>query len=162
MGDSQYYNATNNTQQSSNFKSKYSFGPASHGLRGMYLSANCPYDNDGDGHCDTGGCSGISGYTVNGDIWMSLYEPDHGVGDDFVTTLYFPSPVGLSLTCDIWGCNKSNRSSWRAPSSSTHPSTGVTAEAAFQVEYGEFLDTEGACEAAAYDFGDIGYECDND
>ncbi len=158
---SEYYNeGTYFNQQYSNFRDRFSTGPATHGRRAIYRSANCPYDTDGDGECDTGGCSGLSGYRVLGDIWMSLYELDHGVGDDFVTTLYFPSPVDLSLTCDIWGCNMSNRSSWRAPSSSTHPSTGVTAEAAFQVEFGEFLDTNGACEEAVYEGGDPGFECD--
>ena len=60
----------------------------------MNINVACPYDDDGDGQCDTGGCLDISslGFGTN---YMSIYELDPLDHDELVQTPYFPSGVSI-------------------------------------------------------------------
>ena len=78
------------------------------------------------------GCSNLNGYSIIENNYMSLYELDWD-GDDFVTTLYFPSPSLTFSGCDRNGCSDL-RTPWKDPTSSTNPGTGVTAEMRVIVE----------------------------
>ena len=143
-----YYNASGCTQQETDN------GNNSHGGAYDSISVSCPVDFDGDGSCDAGGCMGVSSYTLSNN-WMSMYELDHGWGDDFVTTLYFPN-VSVTLTCDVWGCDDVG-SAWASPSSSTVPSTGVDARLALAVINIYFIDSYNTCEELAE--YDESYDC---
>jgi hypothetical protein len=115
-----------------------------------YLLTMCPYDSNGDGACDTGGCLYVSSYTL-GNNWMSMYELDHPplLPHDFVTTLYFPD-VTANLSCTPFSCSDGS-SPWAGPSSSTNPTTGVTAQLAVAVINIAFIDTWGDCFNAGYE-----------
>ena len=144
-----YYNATGYTEQNTDK------GNNSHGGGWDSIGVSCPVDSDGDGSCDSGGCMDVSSYTLSNN-WMSMYELDHGWGDDFVTTLNFPN-VSVTMTCDVWGCDDMG-SAWVAPSSSTAPGTGVDARLALAVINIFFIYSGNTCEDLAE--LDERYDCD--
>ena len=78
------------------------------------------------------GCSGLTGHSIIENNYMSLYELDWD-GDDFVTTLYYPSPPLTLSGCTLNGCS-TLCTPWEDPTSSTNPGTGVTAEMRVVVE----------------------------
>lgn len=79
------------------------------------------------------GCSGLNrnDLTSSGN-YMSLYELDWD-GDDLVTTLYFPTTSLPLENCNYEGCS-SQQSQWLNPTSSTRPSTGVSAQMRLSVK----------------------------
>ena len=123
------------------------------------ITVDCPYDTDGDGACDTGGCSEIGTYWVVNNF-MTIYELDENDDDELVTTLYYPYYMSVSVDCDVWGCGE-GRSSWASPTSSTNPATEVSADIVFGVSHGSFYDAWSQCGEAAYaETLDEGYLCD--
>jgi hypothetical protein len=143
-----YYNSANCTEQTT------SQGNGVHGGGWDYVPVNCPVDYDGDGACDAGGCLDASSYTLSNN-WMSLYELDHGLGDDFVTTLYFPD-VTAYLSCTVWGCFN-NAADWVASWYSTNPSTGVSTQLTVAVINISFVDIWGQCAQLAQSYPE--YNC---
>jgi hypothetical protein len=147
-GHCSYYNSAECTEQVT------SQGNGVHGGGWDWVPVNCPVDVDGDGACDGGGCLEVSSYTLSNN-WMSLYELDHGVGDDFVTTLYFPDVV-TNLNCTVWGCYN-NAADWVLPWYSTNPSTGVTSQLTLAVINISFVDSYGYCAQLARSYQE--YNC---
>lgn len=93
------------------------------GYDSLYVS--CPSDLDYDTIPDVGGCMDISSYGITGNF-MSLYELDWE-GDEFITTLYFPSECCVAeFSCGIYGCGPA-ASDWFYNNYSTNPVTGVSA-----------------------------------
>lgn len=108
------------------------------------LSTSCPYDWNGDGACDSGGCLNMSSYS-SGTAWMTLYELDGCDEDELVQSLYFPSLTAY-LTCDVSGCYAAG-SSWVTPNFYDTPSWPplVDAQVAMAVNWGAYVDTNGYC-----------------
>lgn len=138
------YNAGSCTTQSSTTGTNY------YGGYYMDLSASCPYDWDGDGQCDSGGCKDITSLSF-GTNYMTIYELDPLDSDELVQTPYFPNTT-VPLTCDRYGCY-SNISSWVSPTSYDSPTTGrLTTKIATNISWGAFVDPTNYCqELASYD-----------
>jgi hypothetical protein len=115
-----------------------------HGNTYLNVQTSCPFDSDGDGACDSGGCKDISSYTQP-NHFMSLYELDPFDRDDLVQTLYFPQ-LSVSLSCDSWGCPISG-SQWAGPVAYDSPwwVPRVYAEVAIVVGWGLFRDPAQVC-----------------
>ncbi len=72
----------------------------------MDLSTDCPYDWDGDGQCDEGGCMDITSLSF-GTNYMSIYELDWPDADDLVQTPYFPNTTRRAVTrALVVGCRQ--------------------------------------------------------
>ena len=143
------YNSNNCTQQVT------TQGENNHGTTDSDIWVTCPYDNNDDGYCDTGGCSGISTFSVTN--WMTLYELDPASRDDLVQSMYFPK-VTVRTTCTVMGCNPIT-SSWVSPNRYDTPTSPalVKAQAAFKVNSARFIDRYGSCALRA--MNDDGYDC---
>ena len=76
---------------------------------------------------------------------MKLYEMDHGVGDDEIGTLKFPTlPASVSgLDCNICDCGKGRDGTYRSKKSGSIRS--VSAKAAVQITSAVFEDAFGNC-----------------
>jgi hypothetical protein len=100
------YNSTSCTQQTStrdvNVLGTYYGG----------VPASCPYDSDGDGYCDAGGCRDFPGIWLESS-YMSLYELDPICCDELVQTVYFPA-TWVPLACTPWECAAAG-SEWVSP-----------------------------------------------
>jgi hypothetical protein len=119
-GDCNWYNANDCTEQQSATDNNAHGG----GYDRLYVS--CPVDLDYDGFADVGGCMDITSYSILNNF-MSLYEQDWD-GDDFVTTLYFPSECCTAeFTCGVYGCGAA-ASPWFPSAYSTNPETGVSTQ----------------------------------
>ena len=132
-------------------------GENTHGSTTTDVYVSCPYDSDGDGTCDTGGCAAITSFS-SGTNWMALYELDLRDDDELVQSMYFPS-VTLNLNCGVMSCNSAT-SSWLTPTSYDTPRSPalVYSQLAFRVTSGRFVDTGGTCaQRAAIDDR---YDCD--
>lgn len=130
-------------------------GVNTHGSTATYVYVSCPYDSDGDGFCDSGGCEDVY-YFYSGNSWMTLYEIDICDEDERVQRLNFPS-ITVSLNCDAMSCN-SVTTSWLSPTSYATPSSPVTfARLAVRVNWGRFSDRDGNCALRAR--GDSRYDC---
>ena len=140
VGNCNYYNSESCSEQVT------WQGNGVHGGAWENVLVSCPIDYDGDGACDAGGCMDMSTVTLSNN-WMSLYELDHGVGDDFVTTLYFPD-VTTYLNCTVWGCFN-NAAEWAPSWYSTNPSSGVSAQLTLAVININFVDLFGQCTSLA-------------
>lgn len=127
-----------------------------HGTKYVDLRTTCPFDSDGDGFCDTGGCKDISSYSEM-NHFMSIYELDPWDHDSLVQTLYFP-PLTVSLSCDPWGCPIAG-SQWAGPARYDSPlwPPKIYAEAAIAVGWGLFRDTAHVCRTLG--FYDARYNC---
>ncbi len=130
-------------------------GENNHGTTDSDIWVTCPYDNNGDGYCDTGGCSRISNFNVTN--WMTLYELDPVSRDDLVQSMYFPN-VTVMPTCTIMSCNPIT-SSWVWPDRYDTPTSPalVKAQAAIKVNRVRFIDRDGSCALRA--MNDDGYDC---
>jgi uncharacterized protein (TIGR03437 family) len=119
-----------------------------HGGKYVDVPVRCPFDSNGDGAVDQGGCKDVKSY-ASGTNFMSLYELDPVCCDDLVQTVYFPDTV-VDLTCDVFGCAPAG-SNWVAPSAYDSPNSPVKvqAELATAVAWGEFLDNGGGCSVSA-------------
>ena len=131
-------------------------GVNTHGSTATYVYVSCPYDSNGDGYCDTGGCEDVY-YFYSGNNWMTLYELDGWDDDEVVQSMYFPS-VTVSLNCDAMSCN-SVTTSWLSPDSYDTPRSPalVDAKLAIRVNWGRFSDRDGGCALRAR--GDSRYDC---
>ena len=120
------------------------------------VPASCPYDSDGDGYCDTGGCRDFQGIWL-GSSYMSLYELDPICCDDLVQTIYFPA-TWIPLTCTPWGCPAVG-SEWVSPNLYDSPSwpPKVSAQFAMVENWGFFSDPYDTC--ASYAQMDPKYNC---
>lgn len=119
-----------------------------HGTRYVDIPVRCPFDSNGDGIPDSGGCADVTSFS-SGTNFLSLYELDPGCCDELVQTVYFPA-VTLNLACDVFGCAGTG-SSWLSPLSWDSPSSPakVFAELAVVVNWGAFVDTSGGCKVTA-------------
>lgn len=111
------------------------------------IPVRCPFDTDGDGLPDQGGCRDVASYE-HGTNFISLYELDPGGRDELIQTLYFP-PAPVALECGLLGCPAAG-SEWVSPSSYDSPVTPakVYAEMAMVVNSGSFVDSASACRAS--------------
>ena len=143
-----FYNYNNNTQQRS------TRGVNDHGGGAFYVSVSCPYDSNGDGVNDAGGCAEVfsRGFSIS-NHQMKLYELD-GAGrvgravskDTHVETLRFPSleiDAG-DIDCDDADyCGRSEVGDWESPTRSSSRKT--SAKAAIQIVQAVFSDPDSAC-----------------
>lgn len=102
------------------------------------IPVSCPYDWDGDGYCDSGGCQDLGGYWI-GNNWMDLYELDWPDPDDFITRLTFPN-VGVALSCTVWSCGFA-QSSWY----NSYQNYPVSTQLALAVHWASFSDPANYC-----------------
>jgi hypothetical protein len=108
------------------------------------VPASCPYDTNGDGYCDAGGCTDFPGIYL-GSAYMSLYELDPICCDDLVQSVYFPA-TWIPLSCTPWGCPAVG-SQWVNPNSYDSPSSPPKVRAQFAIvnNRGLFSDPYGNC-----------------
>jgi hypothetical protein len=144
------YNSSNCTQQAST---------TGVNVLGTYygsVAASCPYDSNGDGYCDRGGCRDFPGIYL-ASSYMSLYELDPICCDDLVQTVYFPA-TWIPLNCTPWGCVAAG-SHWVNPNLYDSPSSPAKVNAQFAIisNWGTFSDPYNRC--AAYAQGDARYNC---
>ncbi len=144
------YNSANCTQQAS---------ATDVNVLGTYYGAvgsSCPYDSNGDGYCDTGGCRDFQGIWL-GSSYMSLYELDPVCCDDLVQTVYFPA-TWVPLNCTPLGCPAAG-SEWVNPNLYDSPPSPPKLRAQFALvsNYGVFSDPSGTC--AKYGQTDPRYNC---
>ena len=148
--DNRLYTAPNCTLYNSNACTEQvtATGINVHGTKNVDIPVRCPVDSDGDGVADQGGCKDLKTY-ASGVNFMSLYELDPVCCDDLIQTVYFPETV-VTLTCDVFGCAPAG-SDWVTPTAYDSPSSPpkVYAELATAVNWGEFLDNNGACRISA-------------
>jgi len=109
------------------------------------VPVTCPYDSDGDGYCDTGGCRGGFQGIWLGSSYMSLYELDPLCCDELVQTVYFPA-TWIPLDCTPWYCPAAG-SEWVSPNLYDSPSwpPKVNAQFAMASNYGVFVDRYNTC-----------------
>ncbi len=121
------------------------------------VSVSCPYDSDGDGYCDTGGCRGGFEGIWLGSSYMTLYELDPVCCDEVVQTVYFPA-TWIPLNCTPWYCPAAG-SEWVSPNLYDSPSwpPKVNAQFAMASNYGVFVDRYNTC--AWYAQMDPKYAC---
>jgi uncharacterized protein (TIGR03437 family) len=114
------------------------------GTQTIDVPARCPFDTDGNGIADQGGCKDVTSYS-HGNNFMSIYELDPLGPDELLQTLYFP-PMPVSLKCDLLSCPAAG-SDWLAPSFYQSPSSPakIYAEMATVVNYGTFVDSNKVC-----------------
>jgi hypothetical protein len=146
---SQYYgpgwmNANNYTSQAS------TTGENNYGGVTLIFRYGCPYDTNGDGVCDQGGCKSLTSVSLSAG-YMTLYELDSWDQDDFVQTLYFPGNLTVGLSCQPGYCYAPVYSSWVSPSSYS-PSYPVmaTAQIAAKVVMADFNDNGVPCTSCIY------------
>ena len=136
-----FYNHEDGTEQ----KSRYTDDNI-HGSGSLNLGVSCPVDTDGDFHADRGGCQDVLdiGFRISGHR-MTLYEMDHGLGDDKVGTLKFPTlHASVSgLDCSLYECGKGRDGTYRSKSSGSIRS--VSAKAAIQITSAVFENAFGSC-----------------
>ena len=108
-------------------------GIATHGRKLHRISVPCAGPNIFIPIPSVEGCNAApSTWSVHGNF-MSLYELDWD-GNDFVTTLYFPS-TSSATNCSYYQCTgeTSTSAGWVGVSRSTRPTTGVDAQARVKV-----------------------------
>jgi hypothetical protein len=144
------YNSANCTQQVS------ATGVNVLGTYYGQVAAKCPYDSNGDGYCDSGGCRDFPGIWLESS-YMSRYELDPICCDDLVQTVYFPA-TWVPLNCSPWGCPAAG-SQWVSPNFYASPSSPpkVRAQFAMVSNSGVFLDPNNSC--ASYARADTKYNC---
>lgn len=120
------------------------------------VQSSCPYDSNGDGYCDSGGCRDFQGIWL-GSSYMSLYELDPICCDELVQSVYFPA-TWAPLNCTPWGCPAAG-SDWVNPNMYDSPSwpPKVSAQFAMVSNWGVFSDPYNTC--AAYARMDPKYNC---
>jgi len=131
-GNCYYYNYNNCTEQIT------ATGVNSHagGYDTVYVS--CPYDLNGDGICDYGGCRDLWAYTIRGN-WMYLYELDKGDWDDFITFLSFGDAT-VYLSCTPQYCGFA-MSSWLQ----SYQIDPVSSQLALAIHWAAFSDPYNYC-----------------
>jgi uncharacterized protein (TIGR03437 family) len=119
-----------------------------HGTKYVDFPVRCPSSSKGDGVLDQGGCNEVKQYS-SGSNFMSLYELDPVCCDELVQTVYYPETT-IPLACDAFGCAPAI-STWLQPAYWDSPSTPakVSAELAVIVNWGGFVDPNGACRLPA-------------
>jgi hypothetical protein len=132
------YNSANCTQQQS---------ATDVNVLGTYygqVAVSCPYDTNGDGYCDAGGCKDNQGVYLQS-TYMSLYELDPVCCDDLVQTVYFPA-TWVPLACTPWNCPAAG-SQWVNPSYYDSPNTPAKVKAQFAMVNNQavFSDPNNAC-----------------
>ena len=138
---SDFYNYNNETQQRS------TRGPNHHGGGGFRLSASCPYDSDGDGYNESGGCKEAlaGGFGVSGHR-MELYELDPWAPDAHVETLRFPTLriSAATVDCDdVDYCGATGTGELQSPTSSS--SSRTSAKAVIAITRAVFSDPYSQC-----------------
>jgi hypothetical protein len=108
------------------------------------VGATCPYDTNGDGYCDTGGCRDFPGIYL-APSYMTLYELDPVTGDELVQTIYHPA-TWIALNCTPWNCPAAG-SEWVNPTSWDSPAFPAKVRAQFAMvnNWGVFHDTNNIC-----------------
>ena len=138
-----FYNHNNNTQQ------KTTRGNNHHGNgRAMHV-VSCPYDSDGDGIFESGGCKELfaGGYSIRGHR-MDLYELDPASSDTLVTRLDFPTLTmsAAAAGCnDVHSCGESRLGTWQGSKTYSWIASKASAKAAIQIVYAQFSDPTSAC-----------------
>lgn len=120
------------------------------GTVGAMYGVECPRDWNGDGQCDSGGCTGFSSWTTNGNF-MTLYELDFPDPDDLVQSIHFPS-TSVSTSCDAFGCAAAegpfvNVSFWQ----SGPPNQAVDAHFKLRINGAFYQDGQYCRDMASYD-----------
>jgi hypothetical protein len=120
------------------------------------MAAECPYDTNGDGYCDAGGCKAFQGIYLES-TYMSLYELDPVCCDSLVQTVYFPA-TWIPLACTPWSCPAAG-SLWVNPSKYDSPTSPAKVRAQFAIasNWGVFSDPNQVC--AKYAQTDRRYNC---
>jgi hypothetical protein len=108
------------------------------------VAAGCPYDTNGDGYCDSGGCRDFPGIYLES-AYLSLYELDPLGSDELVQTVYFPA-TWVPLNCTPWSC-PAGGSQWVNPNKYDSPShqARVRAQFAMVSNWGTFSDPNRTC-----------------
>jgi hypothetical protein len=132
------YNSSNCTQQAS------TRGEGAYVGFVLVERRGCPYDTNGDGICDSGGCKPVTGISVQAG-YMTVYEMDAPDEDDLVQSVYYSGNFNISLSCEAGYCFPA-QSSWKSPSSYDPPSPiRLTANIKAVVPWAEFADDSGTC-----------------
>lgn len=133
---------------------KTATGANVHGTTYVDIPVRCPFDSNGDGIPDQGGCGDVKQYS-SGTNFMSLYELDPICCDQLVQTVYFPN-ITLPLSCDVFGCAQTS-SDFVSPAFWDSPATPpkVFAEMAMVVNWGGFVNTGGACRISTPTFSAV-------
>lgn len=111
------------------------------------LYANCPYDYNDDGQCDTGGCLGISQFGFSGQ-YLDLWELDEFPNpDDYVgkLTVHSSCCTATGITCTARECYGPRYSATYPTVQYSPPSLNTTANVRLRFDYGEFVDQSGYC-----------------
>jgi hypothetical protein len=110
----------------------------------LKLPTGCPYDTNGDGICDGGGCMDVWRITTESNF-LSLYELDPWGADTLIQTVYF-APTTVYTACDPWSC-RATGSTWVAPTAYDSPSWPPKADArvATVVNSGRYSDPSRTC-----------------
>jgi hypothetical protein len=116
-----------------------------HGTIGYDVWTSCPYDWNGDGACDTGGCLNMTSMGTSNNF-MTLYELDKCDEDELVQSLYFPATTAYT-SCSIWGCSAAG-SNWVTPTFYDTPSWPPIVYSEFALIYNGayFIDQNYYCE----------------
>ena len=138
-----FYNYANNTEEITKFPSTGNV----HGNGAISVVVSCPTDTNGDYYADSGGCRDLlaTGFSVSGHA-MELWELDHGVVDDQIGWLTFPTLAATvdSSDCTVYSCSGGSDGTYRSKISYNSIST-VSANAAIQIRSAEFSDAFGNC-----------------
>ncbi|MGH9631033.1 MAG: hypothetical protein ACRD7E_22215 [Bryobacteraceae bacterium] len=120
------------------------------------VGASCPYDTNGDGYCDSGGCKDFPGIYLES-AYMSLYELDPLASDDLVQSVYFPA-TWIPLNCTPWSCPAAG-SQWVNPNKYDSPAypARVRSQFAMVSNWGTFSDPNRTC--AQYAQTDPRFNC---
>jgi hypothetical protein len=144
------YNAASCTQQVS------SRGVNVLGTYYGQMAASCPYDSNGDGYCDSGGCRDFQGIWL-GSSYMSLYELDPVCCDDLIQTVYYPA-TWAPLNCSPWGCPAAG-SQWVNPNLYDSPPSPPKISAQFAIASNPAVFSDPGNNCAAYARIDPKYNC---
>src|SRR5690606_21140765 len=114
------------------------------GTISLTLPTGCPYDLNGDGICDGGGCMDVWRITYQNN-YMSLYELDPWGTDSLIQTVYFGATT-VYTACDPFRCGGTG-SAWAAPTAYNSPTwpPKISARLATVVNSGRFYDPNRTC-----------------
>jgi uncharacterized protein (TIGR03437 family) len=125
-----------------------------HGTKYVDIPVRCPFDTNGDGIPDQGGCADVKQYS-SGTNFMSLYELDPICCDQLIQSVYFPA-LTVPLSCDVFGCAQA-ASEFVSPSFWDSPTTPakVFAQVAMLVNWGGFVNQGSSCRISVPTFNAV-------
>lgn len=108
-------------------RTQSSFTNNLYGSGSFVQSVGCPFDTNGDGVFDTGGCLDANSISVTGN-YMDLYELDKRDFDTFVTRLSFPNLSVSPQNCEWDSCPSTPVQSWHAQTGASPSLPGTEAK----------------------------------